>query len=101
MLSAITRVVPSHMLAELSETIMGSRLLGRLSAQLVVIAILELQPVWAQTKPVSGRVVDSSGAAIVGNPGSSGYGTLQQGFLETSNVNAVDDRRRRKKARVM
>ena len=45
---------------------MGSRLLGRLSAQLVVIAILELQPVWAQTKPVSGRVVDSSGAAIVG-----------------------------------
>ncbi len=33
----------------------------------------------------------SSGAAQSGVPGSSGYGTIQQGFLETSNVNAVDE----------
>ena len=33
----------------------------------------------------------SSGAPQSGVPGSAGYGTLQQGFLETSNVNAVDE----------
>ena len=31
----------------------------------------------------------ASGAATAGTPGSTGYGTLLQGFLETSNVNAV------------
>jgi len=34
---------------------------------------------------------DASGAAVVGNPGSTGYGTLQQGFLEASNVNVVSE----------
>ncbi|MDE1938073.1 MAG: flagellar basal-body rod protein FlgG [Alphaproteobacteria bacterium] len=33
----------------------------------------------------------SSGAPQAGVPGSTGYGTLQQGFLETSNVNAVEE----------
>jgi flagellar basal-body rod protein FlgG len=33
----------------------------------------------------------SSGAPQSGVPGASGYGTLQQGFLETSNVNSVDE----------
>ena len=33
----------------------------------------------------------SSGGAAAGTPGSTGYGTLQQGFLETSNVNAVSE----------
>lgn len=31
----------------------------------------------------------ASGAAIVGTPGSQGFGSLQQGFLETANVNPV------------
>jgi flagellar basal-body rod protein FlgG len=31
----------------------------------------------------------SSGSPQSGVPGSTGYGTIQQGFLETSNVNAV------------
>ena len=31
----------------------------------------------------------ASGAAVTGNPGNAGYGTLLQGFLETSNVNVV------------
>ncbi|MCA1908090.1 MAG: flagellar basal-body rod protein FlgG [Magnetospirillum sp.] len=31
----------------------------------------------------------ASGAAITGNPGNAGYGTLLQGYLETSNVNVV------------
>lgn len=31
----------------------------------------------------------SSGPATVGTPGSAGFGTMMQGFLETSNVNAV------------
>lgn len=33
----------------------------------------------------------ASGTANRGQPGSVGYGTLQQGFLETSNVNAVTE----------
>jgi len=33
----------------------------------------------------------SSGAPQSGVPGSTGYGTIQQGFLETSNVNAVQE----------
>jgi len=32
-----------------------------------------------------------SGPALAGLPGSPGYGSLQQGFLETSNVNAVQE----------
>lgn len=32
---------------------------------------------------------DASGPAIVATPGSAGFGTVQQGFLETSNVNVV------------
>jgi flagellar basal-body rod protein FlgG len=33
----------------------------------------------------------SSGAPQAGVPGSTGYGTIQQYFLETSNVNAVEE----------
>jgi flagellar basal-body rod protein FlgG len=33
----------------------------------------------------------ASGAPQAGVPGSVGYGTIQQGFLETSNVNSVDE----------
>ena len=33
----------------------------------------------------------SSGSPQSGVPGASGYGTLQQGFLETSNVNSVEE----------
>jgi len=33
----------------------------------------------------------ASGAATTGNPGTTGYGTLQQGFVETSNVNVVSE----------
>jgi flagellar basal-body rod protein FlgG len=31
----------------------------------------------------------ASGSPVVGNPGSTAFGTIQQGFLETSNVNIV------------
>jgi flagellar basal-body rod protein FlgG len=33
----------------------------------------------------------ASGSPQAGVPGSAGYGTVQQGFLETSNVNSVDE----------
>ncbi len=33
----------------------------------------------------------ASGSPDTGNPGATGFGTLQQGFLETSNVNAVTE----------
>lgn len=34
---------------------------------------------------------DASGSAVVGNPGDPGYGELEQGALETSNVNIVQE----------
>lgn len=34
---------------------------------------------------------DSSGAPIAGTPGSTGYGTIEQGYLESSNVDAVTE----------
>ena len=34
---------------------------------------------------------DASGAALLGAPGSDGLGTVQQGFLESSNVNPVQE----------
>jgi flagellar basal-body rod protein FlgG len=37
------------------------------------------------------RETAASGAPLTGLPGSPGYGTLQQAFLETSNVNAVQE----------
>jgi flagellar basal-body rod protein FlgG len=37
------------------------------------------------------RETPASGAPTTGNPGSTGYGTLQQGFVETSNVNVVSE----------
>ncbi|RVU34649.1 flagellar basal-body rod protein FlgG [Hwanghaeella grinnelliae] len=33
----------------------------------------------------------ASGTPVSGTPGSTGFGTLQQGFLETSNVNVVEE----------
>ncbi|MBV9521847.1 MAG: flagellar hook-basal body complex protein, partial [Alphaproteobacteria bacterium] len=33
----------------------------------------------------------ASGAAVTGAPASVGFGNLQQGFLETSNVNVVSE----------
>jgi flagellar basal-body rod protein FlgG len=33
----------------------------------------------------------ASGTAELGNPGENGYGSLMQGFLETSNVNIVEE----------
>jgi flagellar basal-body rod protein FlgG len=33
----------------------------------------------------------ASGSPITGNPGSTGFGAILQGFLETSNVNAVEE----------
>ena len=36
-------------------------------------------------------VTDSSGTAVTGNPGETGYGTLTQNAVEMSNVNVVDE----------
>ena len=33
----------------------------------------------------------ASGTATTGNPAATGFGSLQQGFLETSNVNVVEE----------
>jgi flagellar basal-body rod protein FlgG len=37
------------------------------------------------------KETQASGTAATANPGSTGFGTLQQGFLETSNVNVVSE----------
>lgn len=34
---------------------------------------------------------DSSGAPVAGNPGDTGYGEIEQGYLESSNVDAVSE----------
>ena len=34
---------------------------------------------------------EASGSPTTGNPGSTGFGALQQNFLETSNVNIVSE----------
>ena len=33
----------------------------------------------------------ASGAPVAGNPGITGFGTVMQGFIETSNVNIVTE----------
>ena len=33
----------------------------------------------------------ASGAPVAGNPGAAGFGTVMQGYVETSNVNIVTD----------
>ena len=33
----------------------------------------------------------ASGTAVTGNPGAVGFGTVMQGFIETSNVNVVSE----------
>ena len=45
-------------------------------------------------KPLGENLVvatGASGAAVIGNPGSNGIGKLQQGSLESSNVNVVEE----------
>ena len=37
------------------------------------------------------RRPEASGSPTTGNPGSTGFGSLQQNFLETSNVNIVSE----------
>ena len=37
------------------------------------------------------RPTTASGAAVAGTPGTEGFGTLSQGYLEMSNVNVVDE----------
>lgn len=36
-------------------------------------------------------ITEASGSAVVGNPAAPGFGALQQGFLEASNVNVVQE----------
>jgi flagellar basal-body rod protein FlgG len=33
----------------------------------------------------------ASGAPVTGNPGTAGFGSVEQGFIETSNVNVVTE----------
>jgi flagellar basal-body rod protein FlgG len=45
----------------------------------------------AVTINASGQVTDASGAPVQGAPGSPGFGTIQQGYVEASNVNVVQE----------
>jgi len=48
----------------------------------------------AGLKPIGGNLfaeTEASGTAEAGNPGESGFGSLQQGFLEMSNVKVVEE----------
>jgi Carboxypeptidase regulatory-like domain len=71
MLGAITRVMPSHMLTELSETIMGSGSLGRLLALILLMSIL----IGMSAVKVTGSVGAAGSSEITGTV------TDQQGAL--------------------
>jgi len=48
----------------------------------------------AGLKPLGGNLyaeTEASGTAEAGNPGENGFGSLQQGFLEMSNVKVVEE----------
>jgi Carboxypeptidase regulatory-like domain len=71
MLGAITRVMPSHMLAELSETIMGSGSLGRLLALILLMSVLigtsaaqVTGSVGAGSSEITGTVTHQQGAVL-------------------------------------
>ena len=69
-----------------------------------VFVFVSVMPVWAQStaapRPaaaqpaasLTGRLVNSlSGDPVTGTAGKGGFGTVLQGFLETSNVNTVQE----------
>jgi flagellar basal-body rod protein FlgG len=65
---------------------------GQITPQVVGKLDLALFPNAAGLEAIGDNMLKetaASGAANVGIPGSPGFGTIQQGFLETSNVNAV------------
>lgn len=76
----------------------SGEVLAKLDGQLELANVGQIQlaifPNQAGLEAVGGNLfleTEASGAAIVGNPGEDGFGPLEQGALETSNVNVVHE----------
>ncbi len=70
----------------------------KIEGQVALTTVGQIQLATFQNEPGLQSIGDNllletpaSGNAVLGNPGSVGFGTMLQGFLETSNVNAVEE----------
>lgn len=76
----------------------SGEVLASIQGQVALQSIGQIQIATFQNEPGLQSIGDNlmletpaSGAPVTGNPGDTGFGTLLQGFLETSNVNAVEE----------
>jgi flagellar basal-body rod protein FlgG len=76
----------------------SGEVLASIEGQVALQSIGQIQLANFQNEPGLQSIGDNlmletpaSGTPITGNPGAVGFGTLLQGFLETSNVNAVEE----------
>ncbi|MGB0683139.1 MAG: flagellar basal-body rod protein FlgG [Magnetovibrionaceae bacterium] len=76
----------------------SGQVLAKIDGQVALQNLGQIQLAVFQNEPGLEAIGDNlyietpaSGAAVPGNPGAVGYGSLLQGFLETSNVNAVEE----------
>ncbi len=76
----------------------SGEVLASIEGQVALQSIGQIQLANFQNEPGLQSIGDNlmletpaSGSPITGNPGATGFGTLLQGFLETSNVNAVEE----------
>ena len=73
-------------------------MLAQVAGQIAPQTVGQLELANFPTRPASQRSgnnllqeTPASGSPVTGDPGSTGFGTIQQGFLETSNVNVVSE----------
>ena len=76
----------------------SGEVLAKIEGQVALQNLGQIQLATFQNEPGLEAIGDNllletpaSGAAVTGNPASTGFGSLLQGFLETSNVNAVEE----------
>ena len=76
----------------------SGEVLAKIEGQVALQNLGQIQIATFQNEPGLQAIGDNllletpaSGSAVTGNPGTVGFGSLLQGFLETSNVNAVEE----------
>ena len=76
----------------------AGEVLAQIEGQVALQNVGQIQLATLQNEPGLQAIGDNllletpaSGSAVTGNPASTGFGSILQGFLETSNVNAVEE----------
>ena len=76
----------------------AGEVLAQIEGQVALQNVGQIQLATFQNEPGLQAIGDNllletpaSGSAVTGNPASTGFGSILQGFLETSNVNAVEE----------